>query len=337
MVRSIRDKRYRYQRNFYPHLPFKPYEGFEFNAPVLQRWVELARAGKLTGDQELLAMRFKPVEELYDSENDPHMVKNVADDPAYAEVMELMRRRLDDWMVETRDLGIMEESELLERAKGKSSCWEVGQDMDNYERILETANLQIQGENAVPELKVRCKDSDSLVRYWAVLDLAVVTQTAGPERVSGIIPSLKEALKDDSVDVRIAAADGLFNLGHYKEGLPVLIEAIRHPSVDIQIRVANILDSQPPDANDELQSAVEPLRTAFRKFRQQGRFGGTNNPFRRAYMAITGQELFYRWGMGASGSPESPLMAVQKKAFVPKEGTLLQKPSKKKPAKKAKQ
>ena len=58
MVRGIRDKRYRYQRNFYPHLPYKPYEDFEFNAPVLRKWVQLAREGKLTGDQEMLAMRF---------------------------------------------------------------------------------------------------------------------------------------------------------------------------------------------------------------------------------------------------------------------------------------
>ena len=91
-MRSIRDKRYRYQRNFYPHLPFKPYEDYEFDAPVLKKWVELARQGKLTGAQEMLTMRFKPVEELYDSENDPYLVKNVAGDPKYAEVLERMRR-----------------------------------------------------------------------------------------------------------------------------------------------------------------------------------------------------------------------------------------------------
>ena len=41
MVRSVRDKRFRYQRNFYPHLPYKPHEDFEFNAPVLKKWVVL--------------------------------------------------------------------------------------------------------------------------------------------------------------------------------------------------------------------------------------------------------------------------------------------------------
>ena len=52
MVRSIRDTRYRYQRNFYPHLPFAPYEDFQFEASVYAKWAELARQGKLGGDLE---------------------------------------------------------------------------------------------------------------------------------------------------------------------------------------------------------------------------------------------------------------------------------------------
>ena len=44
MVRAIRDKRYRYQRNFYPNLPFAPYETFQFEASVYERRGELGRA-----------------------------------------------------------------------------------------------------------------------------------------------------------------------------------------------------------------------------------------------------------------------------------------------------
>jgi arylsulfatase A-like enzyme len=315
MVRSVRDKRYRYQRNFYPHLPFKPYEGFEFKAPVLIEWVKLARAGKLTGVQEMLTMRFKPVEQLYDSENDPHMMKNVAGDPKYAEVLKRMRKQLYGWMMETRDLGILQEWQVHKRA-GKRAYWQVGQKMKNYERILETANLQLKGHKAVAELKNRCKDSDPAVRFWAVLGLAVVTQSADPETVKGIVPVLKESLQDNSIDVRITAADGLLNLGHYEDGLPVLIEAMAHTNVGVQVRVANILNSQPPDANEQLQLAVEPLRMSVQRFKPLGRFGGTNNPFKRAYKAITGQEHYYRWGMGASGSPKSSLMKVQESPFV---------------------
>jgi len=44
---------------------------------------------------------------------------------------------------------------------------------------------------------------------------------------------------------------------------------------------------------------------------------GLNAPYARAHKAITGQENYYRWGMGASGWPASPLMVVQQAPFTP--------------------
>ena len=302
MVRTVRDRRYRYQRNFYPHLPFKPYEDYEFGAVVVQEWAGLAREGKLTGPQELLAMRFKPLEELYDSENDPHLVRNVAGDPEYAEVLERMRGQLHNWMLETRDLGLLDEAEMLELGKAKPSLWDLGQSIENYERILETANLQLEGQSAIPELIARTKDSNSAVRFWAVMGLAVAWQSARPETASSVVPALEAALRDESVSVRITAAEGLFNLGRYEEGLPVLIEALDHPSVDARVRAGCVLDSQPPEANEKLRPAIEPLRRTVASFEQQPRFGATNNSFKRALKAISGEETYYRWGPGASGS-----------------------------------
>jgi len=307
MVRSVRDKRYRYQRNFYPHLPFAPFEDFQFGAVVMDKWVELARQGKLTGAQEMLAMRFKPIEELYDSENDPYMVKNVANDPKYAAVLKRMRAQLQDWMLETRDLGILEEAELRART-GNTSPWDLGRSLDNYSYILDTANLQLQGTAAIPQLLARAKDPDSAVRFWGVLGL-VTCQTGDAQVVSG----LKSALQDESVSVRITAAEGLFNLGRYEEALPVLVKALNHPILHAQIRAGCVLDSQPPEASEKLQPAVVPLQQAVKRYKQHWMFGGSNNPFKRALKAISGEEDYYRWGPGASGSPKSPLMKVQEK------------------------
>ncbi len=303
MVRTVRDQRYRYQRNFYPHLPFKPYEDYEFGAVVVQEWGELARQGELTGSQEMLAMRFKPLEELYDSENDSHMVRNVAADPEYADVLKRMRGQLHNWMLETRDLGLLDETEMLELEKRESSPWGLGRSLEDYGRILEAANLQLQGQGAIPELIARTKDPDSAVRFWAVLGLAVARQSGGLGTVGRVRPALEAALRDESVSVRITAAEGLFNLGRYEKGLPVLIEALNHPSVDAQIRVGCVLDSQPPEANERLQPAIDPLQRTVESFEQQLRFGPINNPFKRALKAIRGEETYYRWGPGASGSP----------------------------------
>ena len=127
-VRAIRDKRYRYMRHFFPHRPYAPYETYQWEAPIYERFRELALAGKLEGPQAEYAQRFKDVEQLFDSETDPEMVNNLADDPAYAEVLKTMRQRLHNWMLETRDLALIEERELYERAQG-GSLWQVGQDV----------------------------------------------------------------------------------------------------------------------------------------------------------------------------------------------------------------
>lgn len=302
MVRAVRDQRYRYQRNFYPHLPFKPYEDFEFGASVVQAWVKLARQGKLTGPLEMLAMRFKPVEELYDSEGDPYLVKNVAADPKYASVLKRMRGQLHDWMLETRDIAILDETEMLGRLKAGESPWHLGQSLDNYERLLDTANLQVQGKAAIPELMVRTKDPDSAIRFWAVLGL-VATRSDDTEVIAG----LRSALKDQSVSVRLTAAEGLFNNGHYEEALPVVIQALNDPIVSAQIRAAGILDTQPPEAMEKLRPAIEPLKRAIEKSQVAEIPGipyGLNYPFQRALKVVTGEENYFRWGPGASGLPK---------------------------------
>ena len=241
MVRSVRDKRFRYQRNFYPHLPYKPHEDFEFNAPVLKKWVALAKEGKLTGPQAMMNLRFKPMEELYDSQNDPHMINNVIDDPQYANVAKKMRQRLRDWMLESRDLGLLDETETLQRAKAHKSHWELGQSIDNFPRILDTANLMVHGDKAMPKLLARVNDPDSAVRFWAVLGLVALQSDDAK-----VVSALQAAAKDKSISVSITAADGLFNLGRFEDGLPAILAALKHPIPAARVRASCILDTRPP-------------------------------------------------------------------------------------------
>ena len=145
------------------------------------------------------------------------------------------------------------------------------------------------------------KDPDSAIRFWAVLGLVA---TRSDE--ASVIAGLQSALADNSVSVRLTAAEGLFNRGHYEEALPVVIEALNHPIVSAQVRAAGILDTQPPEAVDKLRPAMEPLREAVEKSRVAEMPGipyGLNYPFQRALKVVSGEENYYRWGSGASGSP----------------------------------
>ena len=50
-----------------------------------------------------LACAKRPADELYDLEKDPHQVRNVAADPAYAQDLARLRGELDAWMKQTND------------------------------------------------------------------------------------------------------------------------------------------------------------------------------------------------------------------------------------------
>ncbi len=59
---------------------------------------------------------FKPgtVEELYDLNNDPHEVNNLANDESYADILKEHGDALDEWVAKTGDLSAIPEPELIE-------------------------------------------------------------------------------------------------------------------------------------------------------------------------------------------------------------------------------
>ena len=118
-----------------------------------------------------------------------------------------------------------------------------------------------------------------------------------------VVAAFKAATKDESISVGITAADGLFNLGHYEDGLPAIINALKYPIPAARVRASCVLDTQPPSANPKLQPALAALREAASKLnvrRMRGIPYGLNQPFQRAIKAITGEETYYRWGPAVS-------------------------------------
>lgn len=72
--------------------------------------------------------------------------------------------------------------------------------------------------------------------------------------------------------------------------------------ISTPLRSSVVLDSQPPEASEKLQPALQPLQQA--AGRKYGVWFGLNFPFNRAIKAISGEANYYRWVPGASGSPK---------------------------------
>jgi hypothetical protein len=115
MIRAARDKRFKYIRNYRPDLPYLLWIPYRNRHPILQEMWRLYLAGELTGPQLLMFQPNRPAEELYDTENDPYEIHNLAAEPAYRAELGRLRQALDDWRQRVGDLGELPEAEMVRR------------------------------------------------------------------------------------------------------------------------------------------------------------------------------------------------------------------------------
>ncbi|MCX8037348.1 MAG: sulfatase [Candidatus Sumerlaeia bacterium] len=117
--RTARDRRYRYIRNFTPDRPFLQRNDYkEQSYPVWNLLKELDKEGKLTPPQKFLTAPTMPEEELYDLQNDPYEINNLAKSPEHQDVLKRMRAAVEKWIEETNDQGRELEPPELAAAEG---------------------------------------------------------------------------------------------------------------------------------------------------------------------------------------------------------------------------
>ena len=114
-IRAVRDKRYKYLRNFQPERGYYlPLDYRELMATT-QELLRLRDAGELNEIQSQWFRPSKPEEELFDTWNDPHELNNLADDPTHAERLAEFRQALQEWMDDAGDMGFIPETDLIEQ------------------------------------------------------------------------------------------------------------------------------------------------------------------------------------------------------------------------------
>ncbi len=115
MIRSARDERFLYIRNFVPELPYAGHSPYRNQSAIMQEWLRLQAEGTLTGPAALWMRTKRPAEELYDTTVDPHQIHDLSDDPAHQATLVRMRRAVVEWTVRTGDQGLINEAEMVQR------------------------------------------------------------------------------------------------------------------------------------------------------------------------------------------------------------------------------
>lgn len=111
-VRSVRNDRYRYIRNFTPEATF---DCAATTGPLFESWQRRAKEGDATAQALVTAYQHRPAEELYDCQTDPWNRTNLIAEENIASIRQDLRTRLDTWMEQQGDQGQATEMAALER------------------------------------------------------------------------------------------------------------------------------------------------------------------------------------------------------------------------------
>jgi len=209
-VRTVRDSRYIYIRNYMPHKIYGQHLAYMWETPTTRVWEKLYQEGKLNEVQSRF-WKAKPYEELYDLSADPDEIENLATSPKHLKALQGLRAALRTHELKIRDIGLLPEAEIHSRGKG-SSPYEAGHDPARFpaQRILDAAELaSTPVPDAVSRLSKALKDNDSGVRYWAAMGAII----RGKMAVESMHDGLVAALADTAPSVRIAAAEALARFG----------------------------------------------------------------------------------------------------------------------------
>jgi arylsulfatase A-like enzyme len=220
LSRSVFDGRYVYIRNYQPHRPWGQHVAYMFETPTTRVWKWMFDLGQLN-DVQSAFWRPKPPEELYDLEQDPDEVRNLAGAASHRQILERLRAAHRQQVLAIRDLGFLPEGEIHERA-GADAPHDMARDPQRYplQEIFEIAELAAASDLAsLPRLRQALNANDSAVRYWAATGFLV----RGTEAVRLGRDDLGRVMRrDPSPYVRVVAAEALGRFGMRDDAGPVL-------------------------------------------------------------------------------------------------------------------
>ena len=255
IIRSVRDKRYRYIRNYEPLKTYYQYMNTPEKGATMKEIRRVHAEGKLPPAAKRFMADRKPVEELYDLAQDPHEINNLADDPKYASVLTRMRQVHQQWLFDTKDVGLLPEPEIMAREKQFGSRYAIlrrpGADA-LMKRLIEVSAAASEGTKSLPLLVEALDDEDAAVRYWGATGIGNIGAAARSAE-----SNVRAVLKDSSVSVRVAAARALCRMNKPTEALPVLQAELAGEHQWGRLQAAIVLD--------EIGEMARPAEEALKK------------------------------------------------------------------------
>tara|TARA_B100001057_G_scaffold289140_1_gene289247 strand:- start:955 stop:2691 length:1737 start_codon:yes stop_codon:yes gene_type:complete len=227
-VRALRKGNMKYIRNYQPFNVDALFNEYRYRMLAYSEWLDLYISGTLTDVQKQF---FEPrtAEQLFDLSSDPFEINNLAQDPAHADTLKLMRKRLSDHVKSINDLSVFPESVLFSEAFDNPVSFG-RRNTDRIARLFDIADLALGSFDEVDRaLFVALESKDAWERYWAL----IVLSSFGYDAKSFVSLARKIAFEDEENLVRVRAAEFLGLVGA-ENPESYLVEALRNSRTEME-------------------------------------------------------------------------------------------------------
>lgn len=206
IIRSVRSDKFKYIRNFLSYRPHAQRNQYKDSKEINIHMRELYKDGKLNELQSRYYESTRPPEELYDLENDPFEINNLAGNPKYKSELEKLRSTLYDKMAEINDPGLVPEpilEDLGQQYGNKYTALRQPYFADIQYRLIQIIEAGERGD--IDYLITKTNSSDPNERYWAATWLGVNKSFRAKQVVTRLYG-------DQNSTVRIAAQLALYKI-----------------------------------------------------------------------------------------------------------------------------
>jgi hypothetical protein len=233
-------------------------------APSVASWEKAYLNGECNEIQSIF-WNAKTVEELYDTENDPWEINNLANNSEYSEILERMRAANKAWLTRIYDTGFIPEADRVDRV-GETPVYDyMRSGKINFEEIIQAAEIATLGKvENIETLKTYLKNNESAVRYWGATGFLILGEKAKPA-----IGELKLLLEDNSAIVASVAAEALYNLGEKEIAKKALLKVLENPNEMARCYALNVIDCIGENSAEIKQGVVAVVKNTEKLSREQ--------------------------------------------------------------------
>jgi N-sulfoglucosamine sulfohydrolase len=224
-VRAVTNGQYRYIRFYMPHKPLGLRQFYQWGNPSYQAWDRLCHE---TPDQcpSKFAQWFrpKPTEYLFNIQEDPWEMNNLADDPEHKDMLKQMRGKVSQHLRETKDLGLFPQTTRLQGDSTQPLYDQVRQEGYPLDSLYAAAETASRGNPTTVDALIGYLQSDRpSIRFWGASGFATLSQRG---EIREVPPALIKATDDPNAEVAVTAAEALVYLGQAERGMAVILETL---------------------------------------------------------------------------------------------------------------